>query len=63
MIGEEELLERRGRETDAQVTSFECEFYEIGVKRLEEVLGSKFVEEFYAALEKSLQKVILYRQN
>ncbi len=57
------MLERRVRETDARVMSFECEFYEIGVKRLEDVLGSRLVEEFYAALEKSLQKVLLYRQN
>ena len=33
------------------------------MRKLEELLGSKFIEEFYEHLEKSLKKVILYHQN
>lgn len=33
------------------------------MRKLEELLGSKFIEEFYEHLEKSLKKFILYHQN
>ena len=44
------------------VNSFDADFFDIDIKKLEEILGSQLTS-FYILLEKSLRKVILYRQN
>lgn len=57
------MIERKPRETNAQVISFDCEFYEMEIKKLEEILGPKLMDDFFVHSQRSLKKVILYRQN
>ena len=63
LFGEEEYLKANPRHTNAQIASIEAEYYEISIKKLEDLLGPKIIDIFRMELKASLNKKILYRQS
>lgn len=62
LFGEEEHLEKKNRETDAICSSLEVVYYEINLRRIEEILGIKHFPAFIEELKKLSKNKVLYRQ-
>ena len=63
LFGEEENFEKKNRETDAVCSSLEVLYYEISLKKVEEIIGLKHMPAFLEELKRSSKNKVLYRQS
>lgn len=63
LFGEEEYCEKKARDTNAMCFSLSSEYYEISVRKLEEIIGNKLLPIFEKELRDFVRKKVLYRQS